>query len=278
MIRAPVRHYLPIAVAAIAVFGLSALLVMVARPTPAGRTLTTVNAQAFLADQEVLFGDFVHAELDVRAPSAIKTTVAVNFKPYRIADLQVSHVHLSGGTLTRYRYTLSCLVTACRITSGVRPFIFAPAIVRNPLGPVSAAWPLLSVYTRISPTAALLGQPQPRSVQAHLAAPDRPESPILWLLAGVIALALAGLVWTWWPRRPAAVAATHDPLEEALSVARHLAGAASMLRLRAALEDAAGELEAAGKTTLAVRARALAWRREQPSKNEVEALSVEARR
>lgn len=259
-----------------------------------------------------LFGDFVHARVDVIVdrekldPDRVRTTL--DFLPYRIQNgVKRTRDDFSHFSRLRWETTLRCITIACvpsRLQSVLgdqegrgerRTYRFKPARVTyedpktgkvRPLRQVS--WPPLDAISRLSPDEeqippyASLG-PGGEFV-ATLAPVDEPSfrAPA-WLLGGAllsVALALLALPATLIVRevrrrRPEPQAeAQLSPLQLALQRVERMRDHGDAEEQREALEALAFELDGDGR---AARVRALAWQPAAPSPAETTALVAELR-
>ena len=270
------RLEIAVAVAVAAIFAGGAVVAVLARgggSTPAAPTLTATTS---FSPSELLFGDSVHAEVDVvTSVPADLIRVETRFDPYRVESETQTTIRLSGSrTQTRHRFTLSCLRTACAIAHGQPGRMFAlPAALVSARGlQVEAAWKPLVVFPR---TLAAQG-PQPRTDQAF-SFPTHHGSPWLAGVAAAVLLFVAALApFVLRRRRTVELAApsTEGHLREALSLARNVAASVSVARIRGALEDLASELERGGRSAAAARVRVLAWAEQEPAGGEVAALTA----
>lgn len=266
------------AVAVAAVFAGGAAFVALARgggnDAPAAPMLTATTR---FDPSELLFGDAVHAEVDVvtSVPDRL-VRLETSFDPYRIESETRTTTALSGSrTQIRHRFTLSCLRTACAIEQGQpgRMFMFPAAQVSARGLQVEANWKPLAVFTRTLTARS----PTPRTGEAFALSPH--HAPSNWpagLGAGVLLLvaALAPLLLRRRRATEPAARSADAHLREALVLARDVAASVSVARIRAALEDVASELERAGRTAAAARVRLLAWAELEPDADEVAALTA----
>jgi hypothetical protein len=263
------------AVAVAAVFAGGAVVAAPARDggsdAPAAPMLTATTR---LDPSELLFGDAVHAEVDVVTSVPVRLVrLATSFGPYRVESETRTTTPLAGSrTQIRHRFTLSCLRTACAIEQGQpgRVFAFPAAQVSAGGLQVEADWKPLTVFTRTLTARS----PTPRTGEAfwlppHHAASNWPAG----LGAGVLLL-VAALAPLLLRRRRAVEPAADAHLREALVLARDIAASVSVARIRAALEDVASELERAGRRAAAARVRLLAWAELEPDADEVAALTT----
>jgi hypothetical protein len=237
-----------------------------------------LQASAAFDSSELLFADPVHAEVDVVAASTPARLVRLQarFDPYRVESTTRTVAQLAAGvTEIRYRFTLSCLRTACAIADGRpgRMFTFPAAQVSAGGLQVEADWKPLVVFNRLLAEK----QPVPRSGEALQRL--MPQSASNWpigLGAGLLLLGAAFIPIMLSRRRPAqtAPASTKAQLRQALALARDVAAFVSVARVRAVLEDLASELEQAGRSAAATRVRLLAWAEPEPAATEVAALTA----
>lgn len=264
------------AVAVAAVFAGGAVVAALTRGGGDTTAAPALEATASFYPSEVLFGDSVHAEVDVvTSVPARLVRLETNFDPYRVESETRTTIRLSDSrTQTRHRFTLSCLRTACAIEHGqpARMFPFSAAQVSAGGLQVEAVWKPLVVFSRT-----LAAQsPEPRTDEAFSLPSHHASGWLAGVGAGVL-LFIAALAPFLLPRRrppePAAPSAEAH-LREALSLARNVAASVSITRIRAALEDVATELEQGGRTAAAARVRVLAWAEREPAVGEVAALTA----
>jgi hypothetical protein len=244
------------------------------RNTPTPPTLTATTS---FSPSELLFGDAVHAEVDVvTSVPARLIHVETSFAPYRIESATQTTIRLSGSrTQTRHRFTLSCLRTPCAIAQGQpgRVFAFPAALVSARGLQVEADWDPLVVFPRTLAARST----QPRTDEAFATPAHHGSNWLAGVLAGVLLLGAALAPFLLRRRRThdaaAPVAEVHH-LREALSLARSVAAAVSVARIRGALEDLAAELEQGGRAAAAARVRVLAWAEQEPGAGEVAALTA----
>ena len=153
-------------------------------------------------------------------------------------------------------------------------FAFPAALVSARGLQVEADWQPLVVFPR---TLAAQG-PQPRTGEAFVLPAHHRSNWLAGVVAGALLLVAAALApFLLRRRRPhdsaAPVAEAHH-VREALSLARDVAAAVSVARIRGALEDLAFELEQAGRAAAAARVRVLAWAEHEPGAGEVAALTA----
>ena len=275
---------------------------------PPGRSLATSRA---LTPTAHLFGDFVHARLDVIVdrekldPDGVRATL--DFLPYRIqGGITRTRDDFSHFSRLRWEAKLRCITIACvpsRLQSVLgeqegrgerRTYRFKPARVTYEApgsGKVrrlsEVSWPALDAISRLSPEfeqpafAALGPGGEFNATLAPLAEPSYRAPP--WLIAG--ALLLAALALLAFPailvarevrrRRPEPEAeAPLSPLERALQRVERVRDAGDAEGQREALEALAFELDGDGR---AARVRALAWQPVAPSPAETTALVAELR-
>jgi hypothetical protein len=264
------------AVALAAVFAGGAVFAALARGGGGEPAPPMLKATTSFDPSELLFGDPVHAEVDVvTSVPARLIRLETSFDPYRVESETRTTIRLSGSrTETRHRFTLSCLRTACAIEHGQtgRMFTFPAAQVSAGGLQVEADWKPLVVFSRTLAARS----PEPRTGETSTLPPHSASSWRTGLGAGVLLLVAALVPFLLRRRRrpePAASSAeTH--LREALSLARDVAASVSVARIRAALEDVASQLEHGGRTTAAARVRLLAWAEREPAAGEVAALTA----
>jgi hypothetical protein len=236
-----------------------------------------LQATAAFDSSELLFGDPVHAEVDVVGSAPARSIrLEARFDPYRIESQTRTATPLGAGRAgVRYRFTLSCLRSACSIENGQpgRMFKFPAAQVSAGGLQVEADWKPLVVFNRLLAER----RPAPRTGEAFQRLPgSHPRSWLVGLGAGVLLLVAAVvpflLPWRQAPRPDSASA--HARLREALSCARDVATCVSTARIRAALEDLATELEGGGRLATAARVRFLAWGEQEPAAADVARLTA----
>ena len=276
---------------------------------PPGRSLATSRS---LTPTAHLFGDFVHARLDVIVDKddldPDRVQARLDFLPYRIqSGVTRSREDFSHFTRLRWETTLRCITIACvpsRLQSVLggqegrgerRTYRFKPARVdyEDPkTGKVrrlrSVLWPPLDAISRLSPdehevpSYASLGPGGEFGATLAPVAEPSYRAPA-WLLAGVLfvaALALLALPATLVAReirrrRPETEAEGQlSALELALLRVERVRDHGDAEEQREALEALAHELDGDGR---AARVRALAWREQAPAAAETSALVSELR-
>jgi hypothetical protein len=260
-----------------AVFAGSAVVVAFARGGADPPASPTLKATASFDPSELLFGDLVHAEVDaITSVPARLVRLETSFDPYRVESETRTTTRLSGSrTQIRYRFTLSCLRTACAIEQGQpgRTFAFPAAQVSARGLLVEADWKPLVVFSRT-----LAAQtPEPRTGEAFDRLPPHGRSSWLAGVGASVLLLVAAVASFLLPRRrplEATAPSADARLREALRFARDVAASVSVARIRAALEDLAAELERGGRTAAAARVRVLAWAERRPAAGEVAALTA----
>jgi hypothetical protein len=265
------------AVALAAVFAVGAAFALLARGGGGGAAASpALTAAASFDSSELLFGDTAHGEVDViTSVPARRVRLRTSFGPYRVESETRTTIRLSGSrTETRHRFTLSCLRTACAIANGQagRMFRFPAAAVSAGGLQVEADWAPLVVFARTAATR----DPQPRTGEAFMLPAHRGGNWPAGVGLGVLLL-VASLVPFLLRRRrrlEPAVSNAEARLREALALARDVAAAVSVARIRAALEDVAAELEHGGRTASAARVRLLAWAEREPAEGDVAALTA----
>lgn len=235
-----------------------------------------LHVQTSLAPRPVLFGDAVTAHVDVLG-DARSVRVDASFAPWQAT----AHETTSGGKRS-FRYTLSCLDSACL----PRTFRFPPVTVTAQLRngrtvTVRRAWPALAVVGRFSPAA--VGAPRPPfRADTALPAPSYAVAPgplalALDVVAGLLAAVAAALVAFELLRRArlrGRFVDTRPPLVRALALVREAERRPPPDR-RKAVALLARTLEEHG---LAERAARVAWSPEQPSPERLEQLADEVER
>jgi hypothetical protein len=244
-----------------------------------------VRVFATLPTREVFFGDQVRARVELlvdRARVRIPPVVHARFAPYSIVGRETTSETLGTGYERRVTtFSLRCLQQDCVPPAAAHRVFRFPAVRVTAAGQpeLGAAWPPLVVVSRLYGSSGLRAGAL-REPEAVAGTPDHWSSPLLWSSGG---LALTGVAllggWGWRRReglRPdpvsAALDVSIDPVAEACArVQRRLPGE-NWARQRASLDLLARTLVAAGSPRLADEARELAWRRERPSDDEIEAL------
>jgi len=248
-----------------------------------GPPLTVLPA---LQTQEVFFGDEVSARVEVVADTTRvrlgSLRIRASFEPYSVGTRHSTDESLGGGYVRRVTtYSLRCLRSACLPRAGGRrEFRFPDVRVGIAGAPLQVVpWPRLLVISRLH------GSPGLRV--ASLRAPAAISRGRDWsklLLQGSGGLGLAGLALIgYWvavrrrrPEEPVGpvdfFASAPDPVSDACARVRSLFADASRTRRKGALDALAATLAADGEEALAHDAQALAWRGDQPSDTEVDAL------
>jgi hypothetical protein len=150
-------------------------------------------------------------------------------------------------------------------------FAFPAALVSARGLQVEADWQPLVVFPR---TLAAQG-PQPRTGEAFVLPAHHRSNWLAGILAGALLLVAAlappcfGVAARMTPRLRSLKHTTYGKL-----LARDVAAAVSVARIRGALEDLAFELEQAGRAAAASRVRVLAWAEQEPGVGEVAALTA----
>jgi hypothetical protein len=264
-------------------------------PALRGEVLSTA---ASLTPQAHLFGERVHARLDIlfdrtRIPPE---TVNANprFAPYTVVSRKVTRESLGAIGRVRYDLTLECVTRRCLAPrAGVFTFPqtgveYRPraADVQEPLT-ASVAWPALRVASRIGPgdlegleLQADVRQLPPVSYRVQPAAVTAVGYGLAVLL-GVLGLALLAqavalpeLVRAALARRRARL----SRLQRALTLVKRSTEDGGRVDSRRALERLAVELRESREPDLARTATGLAWRRRDPSRPSVEPLSDDVER
>jgi hypothetical protein len=244
------------------------------------------SAKATLSSSSVLFGDTVHATLDLVLPrrlAGITFKGRPNFKPFRIVSSHVDRVELGSGLeRVSLRYGLACLSRHC-VGAGPTQVRFSPTTLSIPGGgKLRAVWPPLLEVSRAQgvskpvtdgldsgPTVFPGLQPRRDADQALVAA----------------AVSLLLLLAAWFlvrqrVRRRLALAALQESRIQSL-LARVEAGLPEdvLYRQRHALDALAVELRQRHVNgSLAVRAERLAWAPELPDQEDIRDLCTEVRR
>jgi hypothetical protein len=276
---------------------------------PPGKTFATSRS---LTPTAHLFGDFIHARVDVIVdrekldPDRVRTSL--DFLPYRIqSGITRSRDDFSHFTRLRWEATLRCITIACvpsRLQSVLgdqegrgerRTYRFKPARVdyEDPeTGKLrrlkNVLWPPLDAISRLSPdehetpSFATLGPGGEFGATLTPVAQPSYRAPA-WLLAGVLfvaALTLLALPATLVARelrrrRPRNEAEGQlSALELALLRVERVRDHGDAEEQREALEALAFELDGDGR---AARVRALAWQPDAPAAAETTALVAELR-
>lgn len=261
-------------------------------------------ASARITPPSSLFGDVVAADVDVAvdprrvAPSSVE--LDPDFRPYRIQSQTARVVRGVGrADVVRFHYELQCLTAPCvaltangaraGATSRSVQLPAAALVARSRGGAALSAkvtWPPFVVHSRLSAEEVALAQPQLE--------PSYTPPPVSWrvspgLVGGlaVSAAVLLALGAGWLVAtvllpdarrlRPRRIPAHLSPVERALRLAEHAAGAGELAEERKALQRLAVELRRAGHGELAGRAGRLAWSEHEPSDDSVGELAAAVR-
>jgi hypothetical protein len=268
-----------------------------------------IEAQASFSPRVALFGDTVHARVDLTLdtsrvdPDSIR--VAADFTPWRAVGTPERVRREVGSTAyVQTTYVLRCLTGSCVVSGQSARLEFPPARVAftAPGGqsagesPVRVAWPTLLVYPRFT-SASVQGEGTSSPWRADLltlpAATHRvaPVALIALLLSGaaLALLAAVGLAYVAWPRRAAPPPPAPEPqpppepvltpLEQALVLLEESVRLDGASDQRRALELVAEELELAawGDPDLARTARVLAWSEGVPRVTDTSNLAARVR-
>jgi hypothetical protein len=243
-----------------------------------------IAARTLLTPRSVLFGDPVHARVDIVVdrekidPEAVQ--LDTQFAPFIVQRERREREDFERWTRLVFLFDLDCLETACVPDTFEKPIQFPQVIVRaEGAEQATVEWPLFLISARVRETgAAAANSPEWRAAPV-VAAPSYRMDPTLLLVlmvAGALVLlavavpALAvGLRGVSLKRRRRLTA-----LERALAVLEH-AHAADEQRL--ALDRLADELRATGAGELAVSARRLAWAEDAPGQERTTELSADVR-
>ncbi len=266
-------------VAALAAVAVTALLPRGEAPRRPAQT----RIETRLVPSTHVFGDAVEAQLEVTpdgAHAGDRIRVETRFAPYRVVATRREQT----GATVRYAFSLECLERACVPRAAERRLALAPALVHVGDETRTAAWPPLTVASRLA--ASDLAQPALRADdRVHEPARGLLDARVLgWPLAGLAAaLAMAGLVAL--AGRPDGLGA-REPASEAGVPPSALALAlreaeqsltADVGERRRALERLAARLEAEGRAELAREARRLAWSEQPPAVEDMRRLLATAR-
>jgi hypothetical protein len=252
-----------------------------------------VTARISLAPLAGLFGDAVHAEVDVLLdPKRVdpdSVLVSVDFGPLEGPALVAPQRADAGRTThVRFRYTLLCLREDCRPRDGKHEVKLAPAVVRYRLvdgttQTLRAEWPAAVVIaSRL--TAEGSARPVWR-VREQLPRVSYRVSPALVAAAGFSFAALLALAAVLVIAREAVVfsrgrrsdpLAGLTPLERALALLARAVAEGGTAERRRALDRLARELQRAGDVDLAADAGRLAWSRARPEGERVASLAAAA--
>jgi hypothetical protein len=254
-----------------------------------------------------LFGDTIHARLDVLAdsrlvdPSAIRIRGA--FLPYEpVAAPTLDSKRVGRLTQLTWTWSLRCLDVKCvpiaPPSERYHVFRFHPVHV-DVVGAtgkvrygITAGWPPIQVDSQMSPgvlrALALTNGLSWRYQLAPVAAPTYARSPSLlfWLAlgaAGVVFVGALGALLRWYfnirPRQAKAVARPGTPLERALALIAWAHAQGDETLQRKAFERAAEELVVLPAETVEELARAaheLAWSQQLPADEEIESFAQQA--
>jgi hypothetical protein len=255
-----------------------------------------------------LFGDTIHARLDVLADSLLVDPASIRvhggFLPYRpVAPPTLVRTRVGRLTQLTWTWSLRCLDFNCVPTAPPSDryhiFRFHPVHVDVVTASgklrygITAGWPPIQVDSQMSPAVlralALQSRLAWRYQLTPLAAPTYERSPSLlfWLalgVAGITFLGAAGAVLRWYlgirPRRAKAAARPGTPLERALALIAWAHEQGDETLQRKAFERAADELVVLPAETVEELARAaheLAWSPHLPAEEEIESFAQQAR-
>ena len=269
-----------------------------------------IDVRASLAPRHVLFGDTVHARVDVTVdparidPEAVH--IATDFSPWKVVGVpERTRRDVGDAAQVKADYVLRCLARDCIPTGRSVSYELQPARVvyetrddsTTEKARIRARWPSLTVQSRITGVgmddrgerftpwrADLLELPDPSYRLA-------PSLLLAALVSGAVlaALAAAVLVFLAWPRKPRIVvpepepevapARVLTPLEHALLLLEDTTRSDGAEDRRRALELVAEELEQAdwGNRELARSAKALAWSPESPPLDRTSDLAARVR-
>jgi hypothetical protein len=249
---------------------------------------------AFLEPEQHLFGDAVHATievvLDADRVDPDSVDVGANFAPYReLRPVEVTRSETGSLMRLRYEYLLGCLTARCLPTGSGRVEIGGAAVEYTRRGSSVAdtatiEWPPLRAAGRIAP--AELEQAALRADLRNLPPASYRASPrwvglIALVLAVLLAAAAAILILRLLPlhRLAAWLGARRvdhrSALEQALALVRQ---SESEEEGRRALERLAVELRRSSNPALARDASRLAWSQGRPVQTGVGTLSDEVQR
>ena len=265
----------------------AAILVALAVVSPALAADGGIGVRVALTPRSQLFGDKVAAEVDVVLASRAAGSVAIHpdFSPYApLAPPRVSRTDGGGSTEIRYRYVLDRLEPACLPGDTRRRVVFSPVHVSvrvaGRVADAAAAWPALTVRSRLAPEDVTRGRPRssiyPVGPVTYRISPQL----LFWALtgaAGGLALVAVGLLGSlllgvrihWRRDRFGRL----GPLERALVLVRMAARGGDVSHRRRALERLGHELEARGRRELGAEACSLAWAPAAPEADAVLALA-----
>jgi hypothetical protein len=252
-----------------------------------------VTARTSLAPLAGLFGDAVHAEVDVlldpRRVDPDSVLVSVDFGPLEGPAL-VAPQRADGGRTThvRFRYTLLCLREDCRPQDGKHEVKLAPAVVRYRLvdgttQTLRAEWPApVVIASRLTAEASArpvwrVREQLPRvsyRVSPSLVAAVGFSVAALLALAAVLVIAREAVAFS--RRRSSDPLAGLTPLERALALLARAVADGGTAQQRRALDRLARELLRAGDVELAGDAGRLAWSRARPEGDRVASLAAAA--
>jgi hypothetical protein len=254
-----------------------------------------------------LFGDTIHARLDVLADSRLVDPSAIRihgaFLPYEpVAAPTLDSKRVGRLTQLTWTWSLRCLDVKCvpiaPPSERYHVFRFHPVHV-DVVGAtgevrygITAGWPPIQVDSQMSPSVlralALTNRLNWRYQLAPVAAPTYARSPSLlfWLAlgaAGVVFVGALGALLRWYfnirPRQAKAVARPGTPLERALALIAWAHAQGDETLQRKAFERAAEELVVLPAETVEELARAaheLAWSQQLPADEEIESFAQQA--
>jgi hypothetical protein len=293
-----------VAVGLVTIVGLAVLVAVFARSwwrdEGGGYVTRRPVISARITPQSSLFGDVLDADVrvavDPREVDPASVQLDPDFRPYKIRSESKQLVRGVGrASIVDFRYAIECITAPCvRLTSAgarasARPKAahFAPgrlvARVRDgTLLSHEVDWPPFVVHSRLSAEDIAFSTP---SVESSFSPPKVSWNASPNLLGGVAlsaaVLLTLGAGWllatTLLPDarrlRTRRIPAHLTPVERALRLAEHAAGAGELAEERKALQRLAVELRRVGDRELAGRAGRLAWSEEEPSRETVEALA-----
>ena len=227
-------------------------------------------------------------------PAAIR--VRSTFGPWqRVGPAKVTRADAGSSSLLRIVYVLRCLKQACAPERDTLPFEFDPARVdfvnrHGGRGALKLEWPRLVVHSRFQPADLATAAPW-RLDDTTVPEPSYRASPGLLfalLLAGSLLLlaACGALAYAGWPRRHVEPEPEPEPepellltpLERALELLEHAAGANGAADQRRSLELVAEVLGERGEEDgLAQAARELAWSPTAPPPAATKSLAARVR-
>ena len=254
-----------------------------------------IVGSAFLEPEQHLFGDAIHARLELVVdgnrvdPGSVQ--IGANFEPYReLRPVEITRDDSGSISRIQYDYVLGCLRARCIPKGAGRVELGGAAVnyTRRGSSVADAAtieWPPLRAAGRIDPNQ--LENAAMRAELRNLPEPTYRVSPravelVALLLAVVFAVAAAILILRLLPldrlarRLGARFADKRSPLEQALALVRESSGAPE--EERRALERLAVELRRVRNPSLAHDASRLAWSQAPPADTRIEPLSDDVQR